>query len=172
MDEECIQMVVDYYQSKDTPHLLMLYEMSDHSAEAYEALRRLLTERHIAIPPKSSPMRSSSPRRQPVALVRARILLLIAALASLDWSTAVLALVAAMASWGRAGRFQQGAVIGTVICMVITGVFVFNGMVFVARHDTSSSWIAGMITVLLRHGGLSFVLAGWAFFSLRHKEGV
>ena len=105
------------------------------------------------------------PRRQPVAFVRARILLLIAALASLDWRTIVLALVAAMASWGRAGRFQQGAVIGTVIFMAIPGVFVFNGMVFVARHDTSS-WISGMITVLLRHGGLSFLLAGWAFFSL------
>jgi hypothetical protein len=36
MDEECIQMVVDYYQSKDTPHLLILYDMSDHSAEAYD----------------------------------------------------------------------------------------------------------------------------------------
>jgi len=171
MDEEGMQMVVDYYQSKDTPHLLMRYAMSDHSDEAYEALRRLLPERHSAMPPKSSPMRSSSPRRQPVALVRARILLLIAALASLDWSTAVVALVAAMASWGRAGRFQQGAGIGTVICMVIPGVFVFNGMVLVARHDTPS-WIAGMITVLLRHGDLSFVVAGWAFFSLRHKEGV
>jgi hypothetical protein len=81
------------------------------------------------------------------------------------------AAVFSWASWGRAGRFQQGAVIGTVIFLVITGVFVFNGMVFVARHDTSS-WISGMITVLLRHGGLSFLLAGWAFFSLRHKEGV
>jgi len=171
MDEECIQMVVDYYQSKDTPYLLMLYAMSDHSDEAYEALRRLLTERHIAIPPQSSRMRSSAPRRPPVALVRARILLVIAALASLDWRTAVVALVAAMASWGRGGRFQQGAMIGTVICMVMTGVFVFNGMVFVARHDTSS-WLAGMIVVLLRHGGLSFLLAGWAFLSLRHKEGV
>src|SRR3989442_14148843 len=40
-------------------------------------------------------------------------------------------------------------------------------------HDAlpiSSSWIAGMITVLLRHGGLSFVLAGWAFFSLDRKS--
>jgi ferric-dicitrate binding protein FerR (iron transport regulator) len=136
MDEECIQMVIDYYQSKDTPYLLMLYAMSDHSDEAYEALRRLLTERHLAIPPQSSRLRSSAPRRPPVALVRARILLLIAALASLDWSTAVVALVAAMASWGRAGRCQQGAVIGTAICMVMTGVFVCNGMVFVARHDT------------------------------------
>ena len=171
MDEESIQMVVDYYKSKDTPYLLMLYEMSDHSDEAYEALRRLLTERHIAIPAKSSPMRSSSRRRQPVALVRARFLLLIAALASLDWRTAALAIVAAMASWRRSGRFQQGAVIGTVIFMGITGVFVYNGVVFVAHHDTPS-WMSGMITVLLRHGGFSFLLAGWAFLSLRHHEGV
>ena len=54
MDEERIQMVVDYYKSTDTPHLLMLYAMSDHSDEAYEAFRRLLTERHVAIPPPSA----------------------------------------------------------------------------------------------------------------------
>ena len=171
MDEEGIQMVVDYYKAKDTPYLLMLYAMPDHADEAYEALRRLLTERHIAIPPRFLPMRSSSPRRQPVARVRARLLLFIAALASLDWRTAVVALVAAMASWGRAGQFQQGAVMGTVIFLIMTGVFVFHGIVFVARHDTPS-WMAGMITVLLRHGGLSFLLAGWAFVNLRHKEGV
>ena len=171
MDEEGIQMVVDYYQSKDTPHLLMLYAMSDHSDEAYEALRRLLTERHIAISPKSSPMRSSSPRRPPVALVRARLLLLIAALASLDWRTAVVALVAAGASWRRSERFQQGAVLGTVLFLVMTGVFVCKGIIFVAHHDTPS-WLSGISTVLLRHGGVSFVLAGWACVSLWRLRGL
>jgi hypothetical protein len=115
MDEERIQMVVDYYKATDTPHLLMLYAMSDHSAEAYEAFRRLLTARPVAIPPQSGPRQSSSRRRQPVALVRARVLLGIAALASLDWRTAVVALVAAGASWRRSERFQQGAVLGTVL---------------------------------------------------------
>ena len=59
MDEERIQMVVDYYKSTDTPHLLMLYAMSDHSDEAFEAFRRLLTERHVAIPPPSAPRQCS-----------------------------------------------------------------------------------------------------------------
>ena len=86
MDEERIQMVVDYYKATDTPHVLRLYAMSDHSAEAYEAFRRLLTERQVAIPPPSGPRQSSSRRQQPVALVRARVLLGIAALASLDWA--------------------------------------------------------------------------------------
>ena len=54
MDEERIQMVVDYYKATDSPYLLMLYAMSDHSDEAYEAFRRLLTERHIAIPAPSA----------------------------------------------------------------------------------------------------------------------
>ena len=54
MDEERIQMVVDYYKAKDIPYLLMLYAMSDHSDEAYEAFRRLLTERHVAIPAPSA----------------------------------------------------------------------------------------------------------------------
>jgi len=98
MDEERIQMVVDYYKATDTPHLLLLYAMSDHSDEAFEAFRRLLTERHVAIPPPSAPRLLFSRRRQPVALVRARVLLGIAALASLDWRTAVVALVAAGAS--------------------------------------------------------------------------
>ena len=153
MDEERIQMVVDYYKSTDTPYLLMLYAMSDHSDEAYEAFRRLLTERHVAIPPPSAPRLLSSRRRQPVALVRARVLLGIAALASLDWSTAVVALVAAGASWRRSDRCQQGAVMGTVIFLVMTGVFVCKGMLFVAHHDTPS-WMSGMSTVLLRHGGV------------------
>ena len=83
MDEERIQMVVDYYKATDTPHVLRLYAMSDHSDEAYEAFRRLLTERHVAMPPPSASRPSSSRRRQPVALVRARVLLGIAALASL-----------------------------------------------------------------------------------------
>ena len=114
MDEARIQMVVDYYKATDTPHVLRLYAMSDHSAEAYEAFRRLLTERQVAIPPPSGrPRQSSSRRQQPVALVRARVLLGIAALASLDWRTAVVALVAAggfleaigsMPAGGRAGH--------------------------------------------------------------------
>ena len=54
MDEERIQMVVDYYKATETPYLLMLYAMSDHSDEAYEAFRRLLTERHVASPPPSA----------------------------------------------------------------------------------------------------------------------
>ena len=98
MDEERIQMVVDYYKATDTPSLLRLYAMSDHSDEAYEAFRRLLTERHVAMPPPPAPRTSSSRRRQPVARVRARVLLGIAALASLDWRAAVVALVAAGAS--------------------------------------------------------------------------
>ena len=63
MDEERIQMVVDYYKSQDTPYLLMLYAMADHSDAAYEAFRRLLTARHVAIPPPSSPRLLSSRRR-------------------------------------------------------------------------------------------------------------
>ena len=38
MDEERMQMVVDYYKATDTPHLLRLYAMSDHSDEAFEGL--------------------------------------------------------------------------------------------------------------------------------------
>ena len=158
-DEERIQMVVDYYKSTDTPYLLMLYAMSDHSDEAYEAFRRLLTERQVAIPPPSGPRLHSSRRREPVALVRAHVLLGIAALASLGWRTAVVALVAAGASWRRSDRCQQGAVMGTVIFLVMTGVFVGKGILFVAHHDTPA-WMSGMSTVLLRHGGVSFVLAG------------
>ena len=169
MDEERIQMVVDYYKATDTPYLLMLYTMSGHSGEAYEAFRRLLTERHVAIPP--APRTSSSRRRQPVTLVRARVLLGIAALASLDWRTAVVALVAAGASWRRSERFQQGAVLGTVLFLVMTGVFVGQGMLLVAHHDTPS-WISGISTVLLRHGGVSFVLAGWACVSLWRLRGL
>ena len=66
MDEARIQMVVDYYKATDTPYLLRLYTMSDHSEEAYEAFRRLLTERHVALPPPPAPRTSSSRRRQPV----------------------------------------------------------------------------------------------------------
>lgn len=62
MDEERIQMVVDYYKATDTPYLLMLYTMSDHSDEAYEAFRRLLTERHVAIPPPSAARQLSARR--------------------------------------------------------------------------------------------------------------
>jgi hypothetical protein len=171
MDEERIQMVVDYYKATDTPYLLRLYAMSDHSAEAYEAFRRLLTERHVAMPPPPAPRTSSSRRRQPVALVRARVLLGIAALASLDWRAAVVALVAAGASWRRSERFQQGAVLGTVIFLVMTGVFVGQGILLVAHHDTPS-WISGISTVLLRHGGVSFVLAGWACVSLWRLRGL
>ena len=54
MDEARMQMVVDYYQATETPYLLMLSAMSDHSDEAYEAFRRLLTERHVALPPPSA----------------------------------------------------------------------------------------------------------------------
>ena len=54
MDEERIQIVVDYYKATDTPYLLLIYAMSDHSDEAYEAFRRLLTERHVALPPPSA----------------------------------------------------------------------------------------------------------------------
>ena len=171
MDEERIQMVVDYYKATDTPYLLRLYAMSDHSDEAYEAFRRLLTERHVAIPPPSAPRLLSSRRRPPVALVRARVLLGIAALASLDWRTAVVALVAAGASWRRSERFQQGAVLGTVLFLVMTGVFVGKGMLLVAHHDTPS-WLSGISTVLLRHGGVSFVLAGWACVSLWRLRGL
>jgi hypothetical protein len=171
MDEERIQMVVDYYQAQDTPYLLMLYAMSDHSDEAYEAFRRLLTARHVAIPPLSAPRVLSSRRRQPAALVRARVLLGIAALASLDWRTAVVALVAAGASWRQAARFQQGAVLGTVIFMVMTGVCACQGIILVAHHDTPS-WMSGLSTVLLRHGGGSFVLAGWAGVSLWRLRGL
>ncbi len=47
MDEARIQMVVDYYKATDTPYLLMLYAMSDHSEEAYEAfLRGQLEKKH------------------------------------------------------------------------------------------------------------------------------
>ena len=63
MDEERIQMVVDYYKATETPYLLMLYAMSDHSDEAYEAFRRLLTERHVAIPPPSAARRLSARHR-------------------------------------------------------------------------------------------------------------
>ena len=172
MDEERIQMVVDYYKATDTPHVLRLYAMSDHSDEAYEAFRRLLTERQVAIPPPSGrPRPSSSRRQQPVALVRARVLLGIAALASLDWRTAVVALVAAGASWRRSERCQQGAVLGTVIFLVMTGVFVGKGMLLVAHHDTPA-WMSGISTVLLRHGGVSFVLAGWACVSLWRLRGL
>ena len=169
MDEERIQMVVDYYKATDTPHVLMLYAMSDHSDEAF---RRLLTERQVAIPPPSGrPRQSSSRRQQPVALVRARVLLGIAALASLDWRTAVVALVAAGASWRRSERFQQGAVLGTVIFLVMTGVCVGKGMLLVAHHDTPA-WMSGISTVLLRHGGVSFVLAGWACVRLWRLRGL
>jgi hypothetical protein len=171
MDEARIQMVVDYYKATDTPHVLRLYAMSDHSDEAYEAFRRLLTERHVAMPPPPAPRTSSSRRRQPVARVRARVLLGIAALASLDWRTAVVALVAAGASWRRSERCQQGAVLGTVIFLVMTGVVVGKGMLLVAHHDTPS-WISGISTVLLRHGGVSFVLAGWACVSLWRLRGL
>jgi hypothetical protein len=172
LDEERIQMVVDYYKATDTPHVLRLYAMSDHSAEAYEAFRRLLTERQVAIPPPSGrPRQSSSRRQQPVALVRARVLLGIAALASLDWRTAVVALVAAGASWRRSERCQQGAVLGTVIFLVMTGVVVGKGMLLVAHHDTPA-WMSGISTVLLRHGGVSFVLAGWACVSLWRLRGL
>jgi hypothetical protein len=172
MDEERIQMVVDYYKATDTPHVLRLYAMSDHSAEAYEAFRRLLTERQVAIPPPSGrPRQSSSRRQQPVALVRARVLLGIAALASLDWRTAVVALVAAGASWRRSERCQQGAVLGTVLFLVMTGVVVGKGMLLVAHHDTPA-WMSGISTVLLRHGGVSFVLAGWACVSLWRLRGL
>ena len=54
MDEERMQMVVDYDKATDSLYLLMLYAMSDHSDEAYEAFRRLLTERHVALPPPSA----------------------------------------------------------------------------------------------------------------------
>lgn len=171
MDEARIQMVVDYYKATDTPSLLRLYAMSDHSDEAYEAFRRLLTERHVAMPPQAAPRLRSSRRRPPVALVRARVLLGIAALASLDWRTAVVALVAAGASWRRSERCQQGAVLGTVLFLVMTGVFVGKGMLFVAHHDTPS-WLSGISTVLLRHGGVSFVLAGWACVSLWRLRGL
>jgi hypothetical protein len=172
MDEERMQMVVDSYKATDTPHVLRLYAMSDHSAEAYEAFRRLLTERQVAIPPPSGrPRQSSSRRQQPVALVRARVLLGIAALASLDWRTAVVALVAAGASWRRSERCQQGAVLGTVIFLVMTGVVVGKGMLLVAHHDTPA-WMSGISTVLLRHGGVSFVLAGWACVSLWRLRGL
>ena len=49
--------------------------------------------------------------------------------------------------------------LGTVIFLVMTGVFVGKGILFVAHHDTPA-WMSGMSTVLLRHGGVSFVLAG------------
>jgi hypothetical protein len=55
MDEECIQMVVDYYTCADTAELRMLSTMTGHSDEAYEAFRRLLTARHVALPPPSAP---------------------------------------------------------------------------------------------------------------------
>ena len=171
MDEARIQMVVDYYKATDTPSLLMLYTMPDHLDEAYEAFRRLLTERHVALPPPSAPRLLASRRRQPVALVRARVLLGLAALASLDWRTAVVALVAAGASWRRSERFQQGAVLGTALFLVMTGVFVGKGILLVAHHGTPS-WLSGIRTVLLRHGGVSFVLAGWACVSLWHLRGL
>ena len=171
MDEARIQMVVDYYKATDIPYLLRLYAMSDHSDEAFEAFRRLLTERHVAMPPPAAPRLRSSRRRPPVALVRARVLLGIAALASLDWRTAVVALVAAGASWRRSERCQQGAVLGTVLFLVMTGVFVGKGMLFVAHYDTPS-WLSGISTVLLRHGGVSFVLAGWACVSLWRLRGL
>ena len=63
MDEERIQMVVDYYKATETPYLLMLYAMSDHSDEAYEAFRRLLKERHVAIPPPSAARRLAARHR-------------------------------------------------------------------------------------------------------------
>jgi hypothetical protein len=171
MDEECIQMVVDYYTAKDTSYLLMIYAMPDHSDEAYEAFRRLLTARHVALPPPSAPRLLSSRRRQPVALVRVRVLLGIAALASLDWRPAVVALVAAGASWRRSERCQQGAVLGTVLLLVMTGVFVGKGLLLVAHHGPPS-WMSGIRTVLLRHGGVSFVLAGWACVSLWRLRGL
>ena len=40
---------------KIPPTCLCSGAMSDHSDEAYEAFRRLLTERHVAIPPPSAP---------------------------------------------------------------------------------------------------------------------
>ena len=131
------------------------------SDEAYEAVQRLLTERHGALPAPSAPRLLASRRRQPVALVRARVLGGIAALASLDWRTAVVALAAAGASSRRAARCQQGAVLGTVIFLAMTGVFVGQGMRVVAHHDTPA-WMSGLSTVLLRHGGVSLVLAGWS----------
>jgi hypothetical protein len=142
-----------------------------HSDEAFEAFRRLLTERQVAMPPPAAPRLRSSRRRPPVALVRARVLLGIAALASLDWRTAVVALVAAGASWRRSERCQQGAVLGTVLFLVMTGVFVGKGMLLVAHHDTPS-WLSGISTVLLRYGGVSFVLAGWACVSLWRLRGL
>jgi len=66
---------------------------------------------------------------------------------------------------------QQGAVLGTVLFLVMTGVFVGKGMLLVAHHDTPS-WISGISTVLLRHGGASFVLAGWACVSLWRLRGL
>jgi hypothetical protein len=62
-------------------------------------------------------------------------------------------------------------VLGTVIFLVLTGVFVCKGMLFVAHHDTPA-WLSGISTVLLRHGGVSFVLAGWACVSLWRLRGL
>ena len=105
------------------------------SDEAYEAVTRLLTERHGALPAPSAPRLLASRRRQPVALVRARVLGGIAALA------------AAGASSRRAARCQQGAVLETVIFLAMTGVFVGQGMRVIAHHDTPA-WMSGLSTVL------------------------
>ena len=147
------------------PPCAWLYAMSDHSDEAYEAFRRLLTERHVAMPPPSAPEQCFSRRRQLVVLVRARVLFRDCGARLPRLAPAVVALVAAGASWRRSERCQQGAVLGTVIFLVMTGVVVGKGILFWSHHDTPS-WISGISTVLLRHGGVSFVLAGWACVSI------
>ena len=75
------------------------------------------------------------------------------------------------ASSRRAARCQQGAVLGTVIFLAMTGVFVGQGRRVVAHHDTPA-WMSGLSTVLLRHGGVSLVLAGWSCVRLWRLRGL
>jgi hypothetical protein len=50
MDEQRVQNVAEYFRAQDTQTLRRLYDKGGHSAEGFEALRRLLTERQVSLP--------------------------------------------------------------------------------------------------------------------------
>jgi hypothetical protein len=64
-----------------------------------------------------------------------------------------------------------GAGLGTGLLLVLTGVFVRQGMRVVAHHDTPA-WMSGLSTVLLRPGGVRVVLAEWACVRLWRLRGL
>ena len=54
MDEKRAQDTVDALRERSTDELLRLYTESGHTDEGFEALRRLLTERNVPIPPDTT----------------------------------------------------------------------------------------------------------------------